>query len=227
MICLEYKRGEIDIEALASGWNNQFLGLALFGVVPPTVADAAFRNLLTSDSLRPPSRQGLPWWLVRKDTASLLRFARRADSIRHTGADPLAALQLAYVADAARAYLALLRGDSSAALRGFEALPDSLCLLDSCFYSNLTRARLLNASGRDREAARVMDRWLPLGDYSPWFVMGMLERGRVAERLNDREKAMNVYSFVVDAWRNADPELQPYVAEARDGLVRLTGEPRR
>ena len=58
-------------------------------------------------------------------------------------------------------------------------------------------------------------------------MVGILERGRVAERLNDRDKAVQCYSFVLDAWRNADPELQPYVTEARDGLARLTGEPRR
>jgi hypothetical protein len=27
-------------------------------------------------------------------------------------------------------------------------------------------------------------------------------------------------------WRNADPVLQPYVREARDGLARLAGEKR-
>jgi hypothetical protein len=28
-----------------------------------------------------------------------------------------------------------------------------------------------------------------------------------------------------DVWRNADPELQPFVAEARQALGRLTEEP--
>jgi hypothetical protein len=56
-------------------------------------------------------------------------------------------------------------------------------------------------------------------------VVGILERGRVAERLSDREKAARWYSFVLGVWRNADAELHPYVAEARVGLVRLTGAP--
>jgi hypothetical protein len=29
---------------------------------------------------------------------------------------------------------------------------------------------------------------------------------------------------VVDVWRHADPELEPYVREARAGLQRLAGE---
>ena len=190
-------------ETSPSGWQNPFLDFALFGVVPAAVADATFRRLVTTDSLRPPSRQGLPWWLARGDSVSLARFASRADSIGRVRAEPLAKLQLAYVADAARAYLALLRGDSTAALRGLEALPDSLCLLGSCFYPNLTRARLLSASGRDREAARVLDQWLPAGRGGPWFVVGILERGRVAERLNDREKAVRCYAL--SSTRGATP----------------------
>jgi hypothetical protein len=54
-----------------------------------------------------------------------------------------------------------------------------------------------------------------------------LERGRVAERLGEREKAIESYRFVTEAWRRPDPELQPFVAEARQALGRLTAEPRR
>jgi hypothetical protein len=32
------------------------------------------------------------------------------------------------------------------------------------------------------------------------------------------------YSYVMDAWRNADPLLQPHVEEARQALARLVGE---
>jgi hypothetical protein len=46
----------------------------------------------------------------------------------------------------------------------------------------------------------------------------------VAERLNDRARALDSYRFVTAAWLHADPELQPYVAEARAGLARLTAE---
>jgi hypothetical protein len=36
--------------------------------------------------------------------------------------------------------------------------------------------------------------------------------------------ALESYKRVVDTWRTADPNLQPYVAEARAGLDRLTSE---
>ena len=51
--------------------------------------------------------------------------------------------------------------------------------------------------------------------------LATLERGRVAERLGEREKAIESYRFVTEAWRRADPELQPYVGEAREALARL------
>ena len=34
----------------------------------------------------------------------------------------------------------------------------------------------------------------------------------------DRDKAVQSYQYVADVWRHADPELQPYVTEAREGL---------
>ena len=100
-----------------------------------------------------------------------------------------------------------------------------MCPLVQCVFQNLTRARLLAARSRDREAAQVLDRWIPAAPGTS-FVLGRLERGRVAERLGDNEKALKSYGFVANVWRNADSELQPYVAEARAGLQRLTTEPR-
>jgi hypothetical protein len=46
----------------------------------------------------------------------------------------------------------------------------------------------------------------------------------VAERLGERTKAVEGYQYVADAWRRADPELEPYVREAKGGLQRLTAE---
>lgn len=57
--------------------------------------------------------------------------------------------------------------------------------------------------------------------------LAMLERARIAERLGDRATASRQYQFVADAWRNADPELQPHVIEAKSALSRLGGGPGR
>ena len=60
----------------------------------------------------------------------------------------------------------------------------------------------------------------------PTVTAWALERGRVNERLGNREKAVESYSFVAAAWRNADPELQPLVEEAKEAVARLTAEGR-
>jgi len=52
----------------------------------------------------------------------------------------------------------------------------------------------------------------------------VLLRGRAAERLGKTERAIRSYGWVAGMWRNADPELQPYVSEAREALVRLSRE---
>ena len=69
----------------------------------------------------------------------------------------------------------------------------------------------------------VLDRWVWTGE-PPLFVLGVLERGRIAEDLGERQKAMDSYQFVLDVWRRADPQLQPFVIEARNALTRLMRE---
>src|SRR5205823_1755246 len=63
--------------------------------------------------------------------------------------------QWRYGGDAARAYLALARGDSGDAVRRFALLPDSLC--PACFLMRLTRVQSLERLGRDRDAAVLLD----------------------------------------------------------------------
>jgi len=52
-----------------------------------------------------------------------------------------------------------------------------------------------------------------------------LERGRVAQRAGDHTRAVKEFQTVVRLWAAADPELQPFVAEARDA-VRKSGSGR-
>ncbi|HYC32157.1 MAG TPA: hypothetical protein VEB59_07675, partial [Gemmatimonadales bacterium] len=80
---------------------------------------------------------------------------------------------------------------------------------------------LLAAGGEDHRAAELLDRWVWVGGGTPSYVLAILERGRIAERLGDRDRAARSYRFVTDAWRRADPVLEPYVTEAREGLRRV------
>jgi serine/threonine-protein kinase len=120
----------------------------------------------------------------------------------------------------------MVLGDTTTALRLFEALPDTTyCERVPCVEQKLVEATLLAARGEDLKAAALLDEWIPsiVGIVG---VLGLAERARIAERLGDRTTALRDYQHVADAWRNADPELAGYVAEAREGLARLTQEPR-
>ena len=125
-----------------------------------------------------------------------------------------------------RAYLALAQGDSVAAMHRFDALPDSACFW-KCSLDGLVRIKLLAAQGRYREAAQrlaVTPDWDERTATSPVRVLWELERGRVHERLGNRDTARVGYGFVTAAWARADSMLQPYVTDARAGLIRLSGE---
>jgi len=213
-------------------WNfaDPFRALALLGAIPESLGAATYGHALEpgkawtiSRTLTDRQLRGLPWWVARRDTGSLARFALRAERESRTQKSARGKLQGRYLHAAATAYLALARADSVRALGLFQSIPDTLCIVNDCFYEKLIEARLLTSQGRARQAGAVLDRWVWSGE-GPFFVLGVLEQGRIAEGLGERRKARDAYQFVVDVWRHADPELEQYVSEARAGLARLVAE---
>jgi serine/threonine-protein kinase len=222
-------------EPTASRWTwfeDPFLDLALLDVVPESlVTRMMFPSIAEADVLggRLPSRyrHGLPWLMSQRDTVELRRAGQRMARAAESTTSPLTRSVLIYQRAASAAYLALAAGDTVDALQRFAALPAVDCVFaQTCDYERLQAVRLLAARGDDRRAARQFDDLIWGGWGSPMAVFARLERARIAERLNDRETALRQYQYVVDVWRTADPELQPYVTEARDALARLGAEPR-
>jgi serine/threonine-protein kinase len=207
--------------------SNPVIDLALLGGVPRDSARIMVGALVAGESLWPPSvrRYALPLWYADRDTAALKRFEVEVGAAARRHQNPVARAYLRNLVEAARAYLILARGDTTEGLRMLAALPDSLCALSDCFFEKFTLAGLIAARGQGRDAAAIYDRWLRARDWSPLFVLGRLNRARLAERLGDRARAVGLYQYVVDAWRHADPELRTHVAAAQDGLERLVGEP--
>jgi hypothetical protein len=221
-----------------SRWFDTFHDLSLLGIVPDSQARATYGRSLESTAgwadeiygTPPRHLRGLPWWLSRRDTVALARFAVLAARTARAPPTPRAALRARLFGETSVAFLDLARGDSTAAIRKLSAIPDTLCLADNagtCFHLNLTLARLLAARGDDRRAGALLEHWRWSGGSTPSFVLATLELGRIAERLADTGKAIESYRFVTEAWRRPDPELQPFVAEARQALGRLTAEPPR
>jgi serine/threonine-protein kinase len=206
------------------GLQAQF---AYIGAIPADSAGRLARSLSVNRGEGP--LHASPLLAGLRDTTGLLRAIAWVDSLRRRGmpasAPAIAREFLSYLVPQQRAYLALARGDSAEALRLFDALPDSACF-GACHIDELVHSQLLAARGRLQEAAAHLER--PLGGFVPGIlpveVLRALERGRVNERLGNRERAIDGYTLVAKAWRNADPELQPYVDEARRALARLSGE---
>jgi len=205
--------------------ENTFLlpELALVGVIPRDSAVVIFGRWRRAND--PGAAAALGWWATMGDTVSIRDLARRGDSLGGVARKASDRDFWRYVAASCRVYRALALHDTTGALAAFATVPDSLC--PDCVLDELRKGQLLALAGRNREAGELLDREphnqmpMPLST-----VFWPLERGRVDERLGKKDEAIVAYRFVADVWRDADPELQPYVAEARAALKRLGGEPR-
>jgi hypothetical protein len=207
---------------------DRFLDLALWTILPDSIIQGTYQRGLRPETdwslgttfSTPRFLRALPYWYAHGDSMSILRFNQRAREVARTNPPGVAPLRAGYFETASRGYLALMRGDSADAARVFESISDTLCLVGTCFTEKLMLAQLVAARGEDRRAAAILDRWEKAGDNTTFAVIAALERGEIAERLGDRATADTRYQFVIDAWRRADPELQPFVERARAGLRR-------
>ena len=203
--------------AIGNRPSRLFGQLALLGVVEPDTGRAVFARWLATNS---PSVHGaLPWWSARGDTTSILALIRNYDAAL-ARAKPDAKPIAKYYADAARGYLLLARHDSAAALRGFLALSDTLCL--RCDLDRLTTARLLAANHQAAAAEKILRQRI-FSVVTPTEVVMALERGKAAESLGEKSTASRCYRMVVEAWGRGDPEAQAIVSDARAGLRRVGG----
>jgi tetratricopeptide (TPR) repeat protein len=81
-------------------------------------------------------------------------------------------------------------------------------------------------------AVAVMGRGLDLPDtYRAttdwlWRVPTLLRVGELHEARGEHELAIRRYNELVELWRDADPELQPFVQDLRERMARLVAEPR-
>ena len=220
-------RGHLrEAERLASidahGLRTKVLyNMARFSMLPVDSSRAEFHRVL---ALAPKVyvTELYGWWATDSDTAAIRTyidgFWAAGSRIRTPSADAMLRANII----AGRAYLALARRDSAAALRVLVATRDTL---HECWSENrLAIVRLLVAAGRYREAGQRLERrWPGTTSCSNAVddVLWTMERARVFERLGRRDEAATNYEFVLAAWRTADPELQPYVRESSAALRRL------
>jgi len=127
--------------------------------------------------------------------------------------------------------------DAIVEFRRGDVLPDGpadACIV--CIFAHLGRA--FDAAQQRDSAIAMYERFLktPYGErldvplfvefpepVDPIFRAGVHRRlGELYEAKGDTAKAVEQYRAFVDLWKNADPELQPRVAEAKRRLAQLT-----
>jgi serine/threonine-protein kinase len=192
-------------------------------MVPPESSRAEFHRVLAL-APRTTMTKLYGWWATDGDTAAIQTYlnvfanAQRRPVTRST--DGLLRANIA----SGRVFLALAKGDTVSAVSQLLVTADTL---HECWYdTRLALVELLIAEGRFREAGqRVERRWPGTTSCSDGFddVLWTLQRARVFDRLGRRDQAVQSYASVADAWRGADPELQPYVRESRAAIKRLEG----
>ncbi|MBW8839950.1 MAG: tetratricopeptide repeat protein, partial [Gemmatimonadetes bacterium] len=109
---------------------------------------------------------------------------------------------------------------------GYDGAPADECA--PCLPFNLARA--YDAAGKSDSAAALFERYLSTPywrksepDMDPIRLPAIRERlAQLYEALGQPEKAAEQYRAFIELWKNADPELQPRVAEARQRLAKLT-----
>ena len=84
---------------------------------------------------------------------------------------------------------------------------------DALGIDQFIRARLVARTDPARSLA-LLERMTTVSDLL--YVARQLERGRLAEKLNDRERAVDAYAYVAAAWQNTEvPQLRNAVQESR------------
>jgi eukaryotic-like serine/threonine-protein kinase len=207
------------IEAMKVYPNAQeAIRLAMLGAIPMSTADSLIIPAVMNNRTCAPCAISL--WGARGDTVMLQRIIHLGDSLIKAPRPTIDVTAAPHAIALAHAYVTLARRDTTGALEQFASLPDSVCHV--CGFGWLTQAQLLESRGRNAEAAAILDEVGILNNEMGIFAE--LERGRVAEKLGDKPRARDAYSFVADIWQHGDPAFQGYVSEARAGLKRLSGE---
>jgi tetratricopeptide (TPR) repeat protein len=126
-----------------------------------------------------------------------------------------------------RALLAVSRGDSAGARRAL-AEPDSAAKNMYRVYSRPYAAQAYYLLGDYETTLRVLEGFEPSNLYTGgfdarWGMVGRVRllRGSAFERLGRLAEARAEYRQVMAQWKGADPELRPFLDQARRGLARV------
>jgi serine/threonine-protein kinase len=193
-----------------------------------TAAEIAALGLIPADSaikvLRPWLKEQndafvvpFPVLAMVGDTATLVALTKQMEGVAQRDTARRAIFN--YITESLRAYTALARHDTVAATKLFDALPDSVISFPVDVF---TRARLIGRTD-PRRAITLLERYASQTDLM--FAARELERGRLAEKIGDRQTAVDAYAYVATIWAKAEAQqLKDGAKEASDALKRLDAD---
>jgi tetratricopeptide (TPR) repeat protein/TolB-like protein len=138
-----------------------------------------------------------------------------------------------------RGDIALAEGRYAAAASEYRAAGDAPAYCYVCLWPREADAQ--DRAGNADSAIALLARYIRTPDgesvASPWDAQPGADASYLAasykrlaelwEQKGDRDKALGYYASFADLWKNADPELQPKVAEVRKRIARLSDGERR
>jgi tetratricopeptide (TPR) repeat protein len=125
--------------------------------------------------------------------------------------------------------IALAEKKYDTAVNEWRAADEGLCTI--CALPPLAQA--YDLSGQPDSAIAVFERYVSASfptrmGTDEWYLAGTHKRlGELYEAKGDKQNALSHYLKFVDLWKDADPELQPKVAEVRARIVRLKDQERK
>ena len=162
------------------------------------------------------------------DTTAAVGSARELERASDPGARYTVAIARATFGRSVRARVADAAGDPARALdllTGAQWQPIASDVMIEAL-DRYYRADLLHRLGRGDEARGWYASMAERATYElPYVAPSQLQLAKLAEARGDREEARRHFQNFVDSWRGADPELLPFVAEARRRLAKLGGKP--
>jgi tetratricopeptide (TPR) repeat protein len=116
------------------------------------------------------------------------------------------------------AYALWTRGEPEQALEMLEELPlqarswfDDVRWWLGSLYTELDRPADAARQFRTLQGVYRAPNWTP----------AYFRAGEAYEQLGETEKAREMFAYVADTWRDADPELQPWVERARGRMAAI------
>jgi len=128
------------------------------------------------------------------------------------------------------ATIAMTERRPAEALKEYQRIDPRLSGCRTCLVAAIGRA--YDAAGQPDSAISWSERYLASAEESRGFEdetsLGPTYRrlGELYEEKGNQAKAARYYQKFIDLWRDADPDLQPQVAEVKQKLAKVVGEPK-